>query len=184
MQVWRGTSESVPGRRLELGPLRWQRAFSLVELIVVMSILIVVMSLAIGAGGAVIEANRKRLQQASFQILDQEVHTASYATAVYLQALKPRSCWVMVDGEGLEEFEGFQQDLEHPEYIVVGDNRSKFDFQHLNKALRLLLKGAKLIGMQGELTDRSIGDPELNVGSWVGMLERAAGVGLGVGVPV
>ena len=54
-----------------VGPGRWQRAFSLVELIVVMSILIVVMSLAIGAGGAVIEANRKRLQQASFQILDQ-----------------------------------------------------------------------------------------------------------------
>jgi ribonucleotide monophosphatase NagD (HAD superfamily) len=30
--------------------------------------------------------------------------------------------------------------------------------------------------MQGELVDRSLGEPELHVGSWVGMLERAAGM--------
>ena len=59
---------------------------------------------------------------------------------------------------------------------MIGDNRSQFDFDHLNKALRLLVKGAKLIAMQSELVDTSMGDIELNVGSWVGMVERAAGV--------
>ena len=57
---------------------------------------------------------------------------------------------------------------------MVGDNRSQFDFEHLNRALKLLLGGAKLIGMQAELVDTSMGQVELNVGSWVGMLERAA----------
>jgi HAD superfamily hydrolase (TIGR01458 family) len=118
----------------------------------------------------------ERLCRSGFQIEEEEVFTASYATAVYLRELNPRSCWVMLEREGLEEFEGFPQDLENPEYIVVGDYRSRFDFDHLNKALRLLLKGAQLIGMQGELTDSSLGEPELNVGSWVGMLERAARV--------
>jgi HAD superfamily hydrolase (TIGR01458 family) len=118
----------------------------------------------------------ERLRNAGFHILDEEMITASYATAVYLRGLKPRSCWVIVEREGLKEFEGFQQDTENPEYIVIGDNRSKFDFDTLNKVLRLLLNGAKLIGMQGELVDRSLGEPELNVGSWMGMLERAAGV--------
>jgi phospholysine phosphohistidine inorganic pyrophosphate phosphatase len=84
--------------------------------------------------------------------------------------------WVMAEREGLEEFEDFRQDPEDPEYVVIGDNRSNFDFDHLNQAFRLLLKGAKLVGMQSELTDTSLGDPELNVGSWVGMLEKAAGV--------
>ena len=116
------------------------------------------------------------LRKKGFQVFDGEVITASYATAVYLRELKPRSCWVMLEREGLDEFKDFQQDLEDPEYIVVGDNRSRFDFDHLNKALRLLLKGAKLVGMQSELTDSSLGDTELNVGSWVGMLERASGV--------
>ncbi len=118
----------------------------------------------------------EKLRKAGFRVFDEEVITASYATAVYLGTLQPRSCWVMLEREGLDEFKGFQQDTENPEYIVVGDNRSRFDFEHLNKALSLLLKGAKLIGMQSELIDTSMGEAELNVGSWVGMLERAAGV--------
>jgi len=118
----------------------------------------------------------EQLRKAGFQVLDKEIITASYATAMYLKGLNPRSCWVMLEGEGLDEFKEFKQDTENPEYIIVGDNRSRFDFEHLNKALRLILKGVKLIGMQSELVDTSMGEAELNVGSWVGMLERAAGV--------
>ena len=105
-----------------------------------------------------------------------EVITASYATADYLKSLNPKSIWVMLDREGRDEFREFIQDETDPEYIVVGDYRSHFDFEHLNRALRLLAKGAHLIGMQNELTDGSFGELELNVGSWVGMLERASGV--------
>jgi HAD superfamily hydrolase (TIGR01458 family) len=118
----------------------------------------------------------QKLNQYGFQVSAQEVITASYATAVYLKSLNPRSCWVMVEREGLEELKEFAQDTQDPEYIVVGDNRSQFDFDHLNHALRLLMKGAILIGMQSELLDNSMGDPELNVGSWVSLLERASGV--------
>lgn len=118
----------------------------------------------------------KGLREKGFVILDEEVVTASSATASYLRSLKPRSCWVMVDGKGLDEFKEFVQDRENPEYVVIGDNRSCFDFEHLNHALRLLRNGAELIGMQSELVDTSMGEIELNVGSWVGMLERASGV--------
>ncbi len=117
-----------------------------------------------------------RLRSAGFTIRDEEVVTASYATAQYLAQVNPRSCWVMLEREGADEFANFDEDLENPEYIVVGDNRSRFDFDHLNKALRLLLRGAKLVGMQAELTDASMGEVELNVGSWVEMLARAARV--------
>ncbi len=118
----------------------------------------------------------ERLRQRGFRLSPEEVITASSATAAYLEGLEPRSCWVMLEREGLDEFKNFQHDTENPEYIVVGDNRSKFDFEHLNKALRLLQKGAKLIGMQSELVDTSMGESELNVGSWVELLARAAGV--------
>lgn len=116
------------------------------------------------------------LREKGFPVFDDEVFTASYITATYLKFLHPRSCWIMLEGEGRDEFQGFEQDFENPEYIVIGDNRSCFDFDHLNRALRLLLKGCKLIGMQSELIDTSMGQAELNVGSWVGMLERASGV--------
>jgi prepilin-type N-terminal cleavage/methylation domain-containing protein len=59
----RSRQPGLSGRRRAAG-------FSLVELVVVMSILVVVMSLVISVAGGVIEANRKALQRASFEILD------------------------------------------------------------------------------------------------------------------
>jgi HAD superfamily hydrolase (TIGR01458 family) len=116
------------------------------------------------------------LQAAGFHVSAEEVVTASYATARYLRERNPRSCWIMLEGDGLEEFSAFRQDAENPKYVVVGDNRSRFDFDHLNHALRLLLRGAKLVGMNPDLVDNSTGTPELNVGSWVRLLETASGV--------
>lgn len=117
-----------------------------------------------------------KLRMAGFRAEHEQVITASYATAVYLRSLKPRSVWVMVDRDGIHEFDEFVHDTENPEYIVMGDYRSHFDFKHMNKALRLLQGGAKFIAMQNEILDTSMGEVELNVGAWVGMLERAAGV--------
>jgi inorganic pyrophosphatase len=117
-----------------------------------------------------------RLERNGIEASVAEVITASFAAASYVRSLNPRSCWVMLEREGLEEFDGIPVDEANPEYIVVGDNRSRFDFEHLNRALRLLASGAKLVGMQSELVDTSMGALELNVGSWVGMLERASGV--------
>ena len=122
------------------------------------------------------ESCAEKLRNAGFRIFYDEVITASYATAVYLRKLKPKSCWIMLEREGLNEFKEFNQDTRNPEYIVIGDNRSNFDYEHMNKALRLLLKGAKLVGMITELVDISMGETELNVGSWAKMLERASGV--------
>jgi HAD superfamily hydrolase (TIGR01458 family) len=122
------------------------------------------------------QSRTARLLAAGFSLSAEEVITASYATARYLQQRNPRSCWVMLEGEGLQEFSAFCQDREDPEYLVVGDNRSQFDFEHLTHALRLLLEGAKLVGMHADLVDSSRGAPELNVGSWVRLLEAASGV--------
>ncbi len=118
----------------------------------------------------------EKLRRGGFQVDEAEVITASSATAEYLRGLQPASCWVMLERAGLDEFREFTQDTEHPQWLVVGDNRSQFNFDVLNRALSVLSRGARLIGMQAELVDSSSGALELNVGSWVGMLERASGV--------
>lgn len=102
--------------------------------------------------------------------------TASFATAQFLKSLQPRSCWVMLKGKGLEEFRGLPQDTNDPEYIALGDLREDFNSQNLNKALRLLYKGAKLIVMIPEKVDNSLGELELTVGAYGRMLEDAAGI--------
>jgi HAD superfamily hydrolase (TIGR01458 family) len=117
-----------------------------------------------------------RLRQKGFAISDDEVITASSASAAYLRLIKPRSCWVLVEGAGIDEFAGLPHDEQNPEVIVIGDNYSRFNCDTFNRILRLLKRGARLIGMQPELVDSSSGELELNVGSFVEMLARAAQV--------
>jgi HAD superfamily hydrolase (TIGR01458 family) len=119
----------------------------------------------------------EKLRRRGFEAHEAEVVTASYATATYLREQQVRSCWVLLDGEGRREFDGLPQDEETPECVVVGDYRQGLNWANMNRALRLLLRGARLVGMQSELLDRSGSQEEtLNVGAWVRMLEQAAGV--------
>ncbi len=118
----------------------------------------------------------EKLNKKGFTVYQHEVITASFATARYLETLKPKSCWVMLKGEGLEEFHNFRHDPDNPEYVVLGDFREDFNFHNLNKALRFLFKGAKLIVMITETADNSMGELELIVGAYGKMLEDAAGI--------
>lgn len=118
----------------------------------------------------------EKLNQKGFSIDEQEVVTASFATARYLETLNPKSCWVMLKRDGLEEFRNFRHDRDNPEYVVLGDFREDFNFQNLNKALQLLSKGAKLMVMITETVDSSLGEMELTVGAYGKMLEDAAGI--------
>ncbi|MFH1925289.1 MAG: HAD-IIA family hydrolase [Chloroflexota bacterium] len=118
----------------------------------------------------------EKLNKKGFSIYEHEVVTASFATARYLETLSPRSCWVWLKGEGLEEFRNFRHDPDNPEYLVLGDFREDFNFQNLNKAVRLLCKGTKLIVMITETVDSSLGEMELTVGAYGKMLEDAAGI--------
>jgi len=118
----------------------------------------------------------EKLNQRGFGVTREEVITASWATARYLKTLKPRSCWVMLKGKGLDEFTEFNMDDASPEYIVLGDFREEFKFENMNKALKLLLQGTRLIVMIPEKVDHSLGTVELTVGAYGRMLEDAAGI--------
>ena len=118
----------------------------------------------------------ERLNQKGLKVYENEVITASFATARYLETQNPRSCWIMLKGKGLDEFSHFNQDPDNPEYVVLGDFRDDFNFQNLNKALRLISNGAKLIVMITETVDSSLGEMELTVGAYGKMLEDAANI--------
>lgn len=118
----------------------------------------------------------EKLNKKGFTVYQHEVITASFATARYLETLNPRSCWIMLKGEGLEEFHNLRHDTDNPEYVVLGDFRDDFNFQNLNRALRFLFRGAKLVVMITESVDNSMGEMELTVGAYGKMLEDAAGI--------
>lgn len=115
------------------------------------------------------------LSRKGLVIDEDEVVTASFATARYLKSLKPRSGWVWLEGKGREEFEGFLQTEKDPEYIILGDFREGFNFHNLNRAVELIQNGSRLIVMITEMVDRSLGGVELTVGAYGRMLEEATG---------
>jgi HAD superfamily hydrolase (TIGR01458 family) len=117
-----------------------------------------------------------KLNRQGYSFQEEEVITASYATALYLGQIKPRSCWVLVKGEGMQEFRLLPLDTRDPEYIVIGDYLEDFNYNNLNQVLYFLLKGSKLVGMIPEIIDTTLAGPALNVGAWVHMLEVASGV--------
>jgi HAD superfamily hydrolase (TIGR01458 family) len=116
-----------------------------------------------------------KLRARGFAIEDDQVVTASYASAQYLREQGARSCWVMVKGEGIEEFQDLPRDPENPEYLVLGDCRDDFNFANMNRALKVLTRGARLVVMIPEMVDSSMGDLELTVGAYGRMLEEASG---------
>ena len=118
----------------------------------------------------------EKLNRMGLYVQEEEVITASWATARYLEVLKPKSCWVMLEGKGIEEFSNINHDSDDPEYIVLGDYRGGFNFENMNRALKLLLEGAGLIVMIPEKVDHSLGTVELTVGAYGKMLEDAAGI--------
>jgi 4-nitrophenyl phosphatase len=86
------------------------------------------------------------LRKKGFIISDDEIITASYATANYLRNLKPRSCWVMLDGKGRDEFNEFVQDLKNPEDLVIRGSRSCFDFELSLRTMNLSTREIVVIG--------------------------------------
>lgn len=115
------------------------------------------------------------LQAMGLAVQASEVLTASYLTAAYLRRLgRPRS-WVLLEGDGLEEFAGLDLGEEGAEYIVLGDMRALFTYDLLNRVLRALWNGAGFIAMQADPYDLGQEGPTINVGGWLALLERASG---------
>ncbi|MFX1502867.1 MAG: HAD-IIA family hydrolase, partial [Promethearchaeota archaeon] len=67
--------------------------------------------------------------------------------------------------------------FEIPDYVVIGDFHDNWDINRLNTAFKYVLKGAKLLGTQGNkyYLDRN-GEPVIDTGSFVQMIANAANV--------
>lgn len=84
----------------------------------------------------------QKLVKMGFSVEEEELFTALDASKAYVKAQDGSVYTVMTD-----EAEGFFAELvsECPDFVVVGDAHSNFEYNRLNEAFRHLLNGAKLI---------------------------------------
>lgn len=127
----------------------------------------------------------EKLNRLGFKVKPEHLVTASSATASWLKSQNARSCQVIIDGRGLEEFKGLPlleglardeplSEREIPEYLVLGDAREGFNFHNINVMYRKLIAGATLVIMIPNVTSVEKTGPEITVGGYGAMLETAS----------
>lgn len=104
------------------------------------------------------ERTAKELQEKMFRLgidLDENVfYTSALATANFLSSQRPGGTAYIIGESGLINAmynAGYTMNNFNPDYVVVGDTRS-YSFEKIEQAVNLVLKGAKLIGTNPDLT--------------------------------
>lgn len=127
----------------------------------------------------------EKLNRLGFEVTPAHLVTASSATAAWLKSQNALSCQVIIDGLGLEEFDGIPlvnclepgKPLSEgviPEYLVLGDARDGFTFGNINVMYRNLIAGSTLVMMIPNITSVEKTGPEITVGGYGLMLEKAS----------
>ena len=95
-----------------------------------------------------------KLERMGLNVSADHFYTSAMATAAFLSSQKP-GCTAYVIGEGALSKALYDQGIYmndvNPDFVVVGESRS-YNFEKIEKAIELVLKGAKLIGTNPDIT--------------------------------
>ncbi len=88
-------------------------------------------------------------------VVDEDVfYTSALATASFLASQRPKGTAYIIGEAGLINAlynAGYVMNSVNPDYVVVGDTHS-YSYEKIEQAINLVLKGAKLIGANPDLT--------------------------------
>jgi len=99
-----------------------------------------------------------KLERMGLSVSPDHFYTSAMATAAFLSSQNP-GCTAYVIGEAaltkaLYDQHIYMNDV-NPDYVVVGETRT-YSFEKIEKAIELVLKGAKLIGANPDITGPTI----------------------------
>ncbi len=118
-----------------------------------------------------------KLARMGLQVDADHFYTSAMATAAFLSGQKP-GCTAYVIGEAaltkaLYDHGIYMNDV-NPDYVVVGETRT-YSFEKIEKAIDLVLKGAKLIGTNPDITGPTEKGVAPATGALIAPIEIATG---------
>ncbi|WP_206107769.1 HAD-IIA family hydrolase [Paludisphaera rhizosphaerae] len=119
-----------------------------------------------------------RLQRMGIPVRDEHVYTCAMATARYLARQRPGgTAYVIGEGGLLNALHenGYAVVDKDPDYVVVGEGRT-ISFEMVEAAVRMILKGAKLIATNPDPNCPTEQGLRPGCGAIVAMIESASGV--------
>jgi NagD protein len=100
------------------------------------------------------EELRKKLYRLGVKVPSDVFYTSALATAMFLGSQKPRGSAYIIGDAGLINAlynVGYTMNNVDPDYVVIGETRS-YSYESIEKAINLVLKGARLIGTNPDVT--------------------------------
>ena len=97
---------------------------------------------------------RQKLARLGLEVSEDNFYTSALATASFLRTQHPNGTAYIIGEAGLINAmydAGFGGNDVNPDYVVVGETRA-YSYEKLEKAIRLVCGGAKLIGTNPDLT--------------------------------
>jgi NagD protein len=96
----------------------------------------------------------QKLARLGVTVAEEHFYTSALATAAFLASQRPRGSAYIIGEPGLVNAmyeSGFSMNDTDPDYVVVGETRS-YSFEKIERAIKLVLRGARLIGTNPDLT--------------------------------
>ena len=119
-----------------------------------------------------------KLARMGIDVAEEHVYTCAMATAKYLEKQKPNGTAFVIGEGGLLtalHAHGYAIVDHAPDYVVVGEGRT-FNLELVEAAVRMILKGAKLIATNLDPSCPTQHGTRPGCGAMVAMLETACGV--------
>jgi NagD protein len=96
----------------------------------------------------------EKLLRMGLDVPEDRFYTSALATASFLSSQKPKGSAFVIGEAGLYNAlynVGYTMNNVDPDYVVVGDTRG-YSFEKIEQAINFVLRGAKLIGTNSDLT--------------------------------
>lgn len=97
---------------------------------------------------------REKLQRLGLQVGEEHFYTSALATAAFLSSQQPGGSAFVIGEAGLVAalYEaGYSMNEVDPDYVVIGETAS-YTYDRITQAVRLVLRGARLIGTNPDIT--------------------------------
>ena len=97
---------------------------------------------------------RQKLSRMGIDVSADDFYTSAQATASFLAGQNPNAGVYTIGESGLINAlydAGFYTDNVDPTYVIVGESRT-YNYEQVERAVHLVLKGARLIGTNSDLT--------------------------------
>jgi len=97
---------------------------------------------------------KEKLARLGINVGEDSFYTSALATAMFLNAQKPGGSAYIIGDAGLINAlynVGYSMNNIDPDYVVIGETRS-YSYEMIERAINLVLKGARLIGANPDLT--------------------------------